>query len=1125
MRFFSITTILLSQSVLLAAIPESAALFDSKIAPLLARHCLECHDTTTRKGKLDLSKQQTALKGGTDGPAIVPGHPERSLLWQSIESGEMPEDRPPLTNEEKADLKQWIASGAVWTAPEIDPSAIHRSVQATIPWVRRLTRHEYIATVRATTGVDITTEALRLLPPDTRADGFANTAYNLTVDLGHIEAYSRLASLIASRIDLKPQLTAFSHDKTTPPESLPRLIRQFARPLLRGPLEASELASYQKLATALQASGADLTTTTRGLIQAMLQSPRFLYRIENNSTESQQSNLTPHQLATRLSYLVLGAPPDEALLAAADRNELTTPQQIISHVQRLIGDPRARDQARLFMSEWLNLDRLNDIQPDPKRFPKWKTELAQDMRSETLMLFDNIVWQEKRPLQHLLTATHSYLTPRLARHYNLPQPATPSNVPQLVQGKSSPALNTKQRITDGLAAWYRFDEANGTRIRNHSPDADPTSDLHIKNPKAVRFSADGLVVEDPTLISTDKPPTTLIKKLQETGALTLEAWITPANDTQDGPARVLTLSDNTNRRNFTLGQNADHWEARLRTTASGNNGYTALSSATATAAPKPTHIAYTRTREGKTLLYINGQPGSPQNAMGDLSNWQTDFRLRLANEGTEDRPWRGTLHQVAIYHRTLSAGEITRNLNAGARPNQAGTLLATPPKVAPREELEPPNENPERITPGLVAWYRFDEGSGNIIHDLSPTGSHLQITDPSTVKWDRNGLTLLKPSLISSDAPPTSLIAALKKSQTITIEAWVTPASTKQAGPARIITFSKDTGARNLMLGQENDRWQVRLRTSKTTLNGQPEITSSATTVSTSPTHIVYIRDAVGKARLYINGKARGESATLGDHSNWDENFRLILGNEGTKDRPWLGTLHQVALYDRALIPEDILQNHAAGPRGEARFEDNTKPVRVDLTAIPTRRGILTHGSVLTLGGDDASMVARGLFVLHHVLHSAVGSAPAGVDTTPVPVKPGQSHRHVAEQRLSETACTACHTKFEPLAFAFEKFDGLGAWHETDEHQNRLREDGQFVIPGQPDPFTYQSTAEFIDQLASSDRVAKNFVRKLAQFALGRPLVESDLPHIDQIHQAAPKNGHTYQSLITALAQSPLLTQ
>ena len=140
----------------------------------------------------------------------------------------------------------------------------------------------------------------------------------------------------------------------------------------------------------------------------------------------------------------------------------------------------------------------------------------------------------------------------------------------------------------------------------------------------------------------------------------------------------------------------------------------------------------------------------------------------------------------------------------------------------------------------------------------------------------------------------------------------------------------------------------------------------------------------------------------------------------------------------------------------------------------------MTQGSVLTVGGDDASMVTRGLFVMHELLRGVVRDPPPCVDTTPVPSKPGLTQRMISESRIANQRCTVCHSRFEPLAFGLEKFDGLGTYRETDEHGNMLRDDGEFFALGQEKPTAYKSTAELIDLLAGSERVRETLTWKVA---------------------------------------------
>ena len=114
--------------------------------------------------------------------------------------------------------------------------------------------------------------------------------------------------------------------------------------------------------------------------------------------------------------------------------------------------------------------------------------------------------------------------------------------------------------------------------------------------------------------------------------------------------------------------------------------------------------------------------------------------------------------------------------------------------------------------PDPVAMYLFDEESGAKIEDRSGVkpGLDLVIQDQKAVKREKNGLRILKPTLIRSERPPGRLISAVKKTGEMSVSAWITPANTKQAGPARIFSLSKDSTNRNFTLGQEADKYDFR---------------------------------------------------------------------------------------------------------------------------------------------------------------------------------------------------------------------------------------------------------------------------------------------------------------------------
>jgi len=141
MRFFT----LLCLATLVTSFPRDSLAFDAKstfeseIAPLLARRCLECHNPRETKGELDLSSHSSLLRGGDEGPAIVPGKPGASLLLERVRAGEMPPKKKgvpqPLPADEVATLEKWIAAGAPWPkGRELSAFEATTSTRAGLDW-------------------------------------------------------------------------------------------------------------------------------------------------------------------------------------------------------------------------------------------------------------------------------------------------------------------------------------------------------------------------------------------------------------------------------------------------------------------------------------------------------------------------------------------------------------------------------------------------------------------------------------------------------------------------------------------------------------------------------------------------------------------------------------------------------------------------------------------------------------------------------------------------------------------------------------------------------------------------------------------------------------------------------
>ncbi|MFM7073979.1 MAG: DUF1592 domain-containing protein [Planctomycetota bacterium] len=209
----------------------------------------------------------------------------------------------------------------------------------------------------------------------------------------------------------------------------------FVRRAFRRSPRPGEVEAFADLAQRVVDRGANFSKAIEVAIAAVLVSPHFLFRVEReelaespakapsspaaSDTPPARRTLGDFELASRLSYFLWSSMPDERLLRLAEEGQLQREQILVAEAQRLLADPRSRALAENFASQWLNLRGLDDVAPDPKRFPRFNAALRTDMRRETELLFDTVV-RENRSLLELIDADFTFVNQRLAAHYGLP---------------------------------------------------------------------------------------------------------------------------------------------------------------------------------------------------------------------------------------------------------------------------------------------------------------------------------------------------------------------------------------------------------------------------------------------------------------------------------------------------------------------------------------------------------------------------------------------------------------------------------------------------------------------------------------------------------------------------------
>jgi len=237
----------------------------------------------------------------------------------------------------------------------------------------------------------------------------------------------------------------------------------------------------------------------------------------------------------------------------------------------------------------------------------------------------------------------------------------------------------------------------------------------------------------------------------------------------------------------------------------------------------------------------------------------------------------------------------------------------------------------QKVDGDLISYYNFEEGEGVIITDTAvvPVSSDLLINGTNGVEWVEHGLDIQSSADITSNSNSIKIYDSCVKSSEISIEAWIKPSSINQSGPSRILTFSENSSNRNFTIGQELDRYVLRLRTTETNNNGLPEFYSGYNIVDTNLTHIVFTRNSKGKAVIYVNGEKNSETDIPGSFSSWSSNYLLKLANEFESERPWFGTFYQLSIFSRALDSSEVFHNYYVGENG---ITDVKKPNNIQVT-------------------------------------------------------------------------------------------------------------------------------------------------------------------------------------------------
>jgi mono/diheme cytochrome c family protein len=273
-----------------------------------------------------------------------------------------------------------------------------------------------------------------------------------------------------------------------PRKAARQVLQTFLRKAYRRPVDASEVDRFLALYDRAAQRGDPYEERVRLALKAVLVSSPFLFRVEERATEPGIRPLGQYDMASRLSYFLWSTMPDEELFGLAERGRLQDSKVLAQQVERMLDDPRSRAFAAAFVGQWLGTQdvggRAVPLLTELQHY--YTPEVAAELRQEPVMLFHHLV-SRNRSLLELLTANYTFLTPRLAKFYQVDDRVKgfngdgfqltewPDNRRAGVLGMASVlAMNSHYRQTSPVlrGAWV-LDTLLGTPVPPPPPDVPP----------------------------------------------------------------------------------------------------------------------------------------------------------------------------------------------------------------------------------------------------------------------------------------------------------------------------------------------------------------------------------------------------------------------------------------------------------------------------------------------------------------------------------------------------------------------------------------------------------------------------------------------------------------------------
>lgn len=430
------TGALLLSLLVISAFPQDTVSYERDIRPFLEKKCIECHNTGQPKGNVNLDNYKEQARVIKDGQLWL-------KVLDQIKTRQMPpKSEPPLSEADYNHLVNGIDNLLQSSLQQKSPGRIV---------IRRLGHSEYQYTVLDLLNIDF--DARNYFPSDgSGGGGFDNQGRALFFTPLKLERYYDAATQIVDSVRSNPALWSKvvpleysqnwwqrfrnwvksilfdEYEEVNPPElAAHKVIVPFATKAFRRFLKEGEKAKLLGLFKQVYDQNDSLSTAERfdeGIAQtfkAVLVSPSFLYRVEEEPEHAGAYPVSNFELATRLSYFLWSSMPDQELFNLAYMGKLQDTVVLERQVRRMLADPKAKRFAENFSTQWLGITKLTEEQPllDPEKYPGFDMRIREALYRETIEYFYHVLTESKN-LMELINSNYTFLTKDLADYYGIP---------------------------------------------------------------------------------------------------------------------------------------------------------------------------------------------------------------------------------------------------------------------------------------------------------------------------------------------------------------------------------------------------------------------------------------------------------------------------------------------------------------------------------------------------------------------------------------------------------------------------------------------------------------------------------------------------------------------------------